>query len=197
MRSGSTGSLTDSVSIPCSSGLGFRRQQGGSGPPIASLIVSIPCSSGLGFRLAYRTLDIGCAMYVSIPCSSGLGFRLRVCRLPGLQKLPVLSQSLVHQGLVSDGGDQGGGQENLRASPVSIPCSSGLGFRQISSNGHRSKPRGWNVSIPCSSGLGFRPLGHFLYAQGQAGWEPSQSLVHQGLVSDYSGSGDPDLLQAR
>ena len=39
------------------------------------------------------------------------------------------SQSLVHQGLVSDGARGGRGQATEDASKVSIPCSSGLGFR--------------------------------------------------------------------
>jgi len=62
------------------------------------------------------------------------------------------SQSLVRQG---SGSDHIAGVQHNIAPPatVSIPCSSGLGFRPVWVL-HAELP--WRVSIPCSSGLGFR-----------------------------------------
>ena len=130
---------------------------------------------------------------VSIPCSSGLGFRRRRMRF-GTASGYNVSQSLVHQGLVSDASPT----PQFLASPRRCSSQSlvhqGLVSDCVSDS---SCPQGWGHES-------LNPL--FIRAWFQTsstccteGWSRrwrSQSLVHQGLVSDAIGNGRFMLVTA-
>ena len=127
-----------------------------------------------------------------------------------------MSQSLVHQGLVSDlqvpetkrGPFTKWGLNPLfirawfqtiradlevleRCDAVSIPCSSGLGFRPRVARGAPSRSSGWSQSR-VHQGL---VSDAFVRSTPRGSIATSQSLVHQGLVSDYVTAEEEWLLQ--